>query len=64
MGHPLVDEFCRAADLKPTFIRRCQRVFREEVQTQLDERERLLEDNAHLKAQLEKLQTKKKQASA
>jgi len=53
MGHPLIDEFCRAQQLHPEFFRRCQRVFRDEVQAQLDERERLLVENAALRAQLE-----------
>lgn len=58
MGHALIDEFCRARELRPEFFRRCQRVFREEVQTQLDEREVLLAENADLKARLELLITK------
>lgn len=56
MGHPLIDEFCRIhtqESLRPDFFRRCQRVFRDEVQPQLDERDRLLDENATLKAQLE-----------
>lgn len=55
MGHPLIDEFARANTLHPEFLRRCQRVFKSEVQAQLDERDRLLEDNAALKAELEVL---------
>lgn len=55
MGHPLIDEFCRSAELQPHFIRRCQRVFREEVQPMLDERERLLEQNEGLKHENERL---------
>ncbi len=59
MGHPLIDEFCRAKDsLRTEFFRRCQRVFRDEVQPQLDERDRLLEENAALKQQIETLQAK------
>jgi hypothetical protein len=58
MGHPLVDEFCRAHTLKQEFFRRCQRVFRDEVQTQLDESDRLREENAHLKAELARLTEK------
>lgn len=54
MGHPLIDEFCRANAFQPQFLRRCQRVFREEVQPQLDERDRLLAENAELKAKLDK----------
>lgn len=58
MGHPLVDEFCRAHQLDPSFLRRCQRVFRDEVQPQIDERTVLLEENATLKATLKELTDK------
>lgn len=60
MGHALVEEFCRAHSVHPEFLRRCQRVFREEVQAQLDEREVLLVENADLKAQVETLTARKK----
>ncbi len=63
MGHPLIDEFVRARDFRPDFLRRCQRVFREEVQPLFDERETLLTENADLKAQIEKL-TKRKTVAA
>jgi regulator of replication initiation timing len=53
MGHPLIDEFCRAHDFRPDFLRRCQRVFRDEINPLLEEREQLLVENAHLKAQLD-----------
>jgi regulator of replication initiation timing len=53
MGHPLVEAFCRqGGTLQPEFYRRCQRVFREEVQPMLDERDRLLEENARLKDEI------------
>lgn len=67
MGHPLVEEFCRVhgfSGLQPSFFNRCQRVFREEVLPQLDERERLLEENAQLKTQVEKLSKKKAEVAA
>ena len=64
MGHPLIDEFCRAQQLHPEFFRRCQRVFREEVQSQLDERERLLTENADLRAQLEVCHAQSRSESA
>jgi len=51
MGHPLIDEFCRAHVLNPEFLRRCQRVFREDVQPQLDERDRLLARVSELEAE-------------
>lgn len=54
MGHPVIDEFCRAREFRPDFLRRCQRIFRDEVIPLLDEREHLLRENADLKAQLER----------
>lgn len=63
MGHPLIDDFCRVqgvGNCQAHFFNRCQRVFRDEVQPQLDERERLLEENAMLKAEIAKLTAKKK----
>lgn len=59
MGHHLIEEFCRANQLHPEFIHRCQRVFREEVQAQLDERDALLVENAALKAENARLKAKK-----
>jgi hypothetical protein len=66
MGHPLVDEFCRAKtpDLRPDFFRRCQRVFRDEVNPVYDEAIRLREENADLKAKLEALQSKAQRRKA
>ena len=59
MGHALVDEFCRCSgEFAPSFLRRCQRVFREEVQPRLDERDVLWAENQSLKAELEKLKVK------
>lgn len=54
MGHPLIDEFCRAQTFQTSFLRRCQREFREIVQPLLDERDVLLGENAVLKAALAK----------
>jgi hypothetical protein len=59
MGHPLIEEFCRAHDFRPDFLRRCQRVFRDEVQPLIDERERLLVENADLKAELATIDRKR-----
>jgi hypothetical protein len=67
VGHPLIDEFCRiqnADGMRTEFFRRCQRVFRDEVQPQLDERERLLVENGDLKAQLDKLSARRAKADA
>ena len=49
MGHPLIDEFCRAHDFKPEFLRRCQREFRDIVNPLIDTLEA---DNARLRADL------------
>jgi hypothetical protein len=49
VGHPLIDEFCRVAGVgncQSHFFNRCQREFRDQIQPLLDERERLLEENA------------------
>ena len=56
MGHPTIDEFCRAKDFQPHFLRRCQREFREQVQPQLDRLEAVEAENTSLKAQLARLQ--------
>lgn len=58
MGHALVEQFCQAHTFQDQFLRRCQRVFRDEVMPQLDERDALIAENADLKAQLEQLQAK------
>jgi hypothetical protein len=68
MGYPLIDEFCRAHELRPEFFRRCQREFRSEVQPMLDQREQLLVENAALTAEVadlkEKLDRKRTKVSA
>ena len=64
MGHPLIEEFCRAHELQPHFLRRCQREFREIIQPMLDERDVLLAENTELKAKLEKATKKKTEAAA
>lgn len=53
MGHALIDEFARASTLHPDFLRRCQRVFKTEIQPMLDERESLLLENLALRQELE-----------
>lgn len=43
MGHPAIDEFCRINSLgnfRPETFRRMQRIFRDEINPQLDDRER------------------------
>ena len=56
MSRALIEEFCRISGLalKPEFFRRCQREFRDNVLPLYDERDRLLEENTALKADLEK----------
>lgn len=71
MPHELIAQFCRVPGLqncRADFFSRCQRVFREEVQPQLDEREQLLgekatlvAENLALKAELETLKGKKRE---
>src|SRR5262245_39538991 len=63
VGHPLIEEFCRikgAENCRPAFFRRCQDVFQGEVQPMLDERDRLLEEVATLKAENERLKARGK----
>lgn len=60
MGHPLLDEFCRISGVgncQAHFFNRCQREFRDTINPALDERERLLVENANLKAQIAALET-------
>lgn len=73
MGHPLLEEFCRAKtpDLRPDFFRRCQRVFRDEVNPVYDEGVQSREvigqkdaEIAELKAKLESLQTRSQKRRA
>jgi hypothetical protein len=56
MGHPIIDEFCRAGELRPGKLREFQRHFRDVIQPLLTERdelatevERLRTENAALK---------------
>jgi len=42
MADPKLEEFCRAHDFKPSFLRDMQRYIRDEVQPKLEERERLI----------------------
>jgi hypothetical protein len=50
--HPVISEFCRIKSLgqmRPESFRRFQRVLRSEIQPQLDERDRLIEENGKLR---------------
>lgn len=51
MGHPTIEEFCRAGDLRPGMLRRFQREFREVIQPLLAEREQLLIEVEQLRAE-------------
>lgn len=42
MADPKLEEFCRAHDFKPSFLRDMQRYIRDEIQPKLDERDQLL----------------------
>lgn len=67
MGHPIIDEFCRVhslQNLQPIAFRRMQRIMRDEVQPQLDERDRLLVENADLREQVERLSKKAAKGAA
>lgn len=55
MPNALLAEFCRAATLSPTFIRRCQREFHKQLQPVWDEAQALREENADLTRQLEEI---------
>lgn len=50
MADPKLEEFCRAHDFKPNFLRDMQRYLRDEIQPKLEERERLLDEVSSLKA--------------
>ena len=64
MGHPLIDEFCRAHQFDPSFLRRCQRVFREEVQPLIDERDQLEQRVRELQADLDEATAPKRAKAA
>jgi hypothetical protein len=62
MAHPIIEEFCRIHSperMQTIFFRRMQRVLRDEVQPMLDERDRLLAENAELRAEVEKASKRK-----
>ena len=71
MGHPLLEEFCRANNqLRPEFYRRCQRVFREEVNPMYERGEQAAvtiaekdREIAELRAQLEAKNRRKEPAA-
>jgi len=61
MAHPLIEQFCRIpgyAACQPHFFNRMQRELHDDVQPKLDERERLLVENAELKEQLRALEAR------
>lgn len=49
MPDPKIEEFTRAFELQPRFLRQMQEYLRTTVQPQLDERERLLDENGALR---------------
>lgn len=63
MGHAIIDEFCRVyslSSLQNVHFRRMQRVMRDEIQPLLDDHDRLVQENAALKAEIETLKTQKR----
>jgi hypothetical protein len=66
-GHPLIEQFCRIPGIQscqPSFFNQCQRVFRDDVQPMLVEREALLLENAALKEEIAKLKAKRERVPA
>ena len=55
MADPKIEEFCRAHDFKPSFLRDMQRYLREQIQPRLDERDVLIEQNHALSEELHAL---------
>lgn len=47
--HPIIDEICRARDVRPDVLRRWQRQLRDEMQPLLDELETLRAEKAAVK---------------
>lgn len=67
MGHPVIDEINRCHTLGQVQVqsfRRWQRLLRDEIQPQLDERERLLVENAELREALDKATKRSKKEAA
>lgn len=67
MPHPLIEQFCRipgVANCQAHFFNRVQRELRDEIQPLLDERDRLLVENAQLKTDNDKLRKKSKPEAA
>jgi hypothetical protein len=62
----MLEEFCRAhpANVRPEVFRRWQRTIRDDIAPKLAVAEQLAEDNAQLKAKLEKALTKKAKGAA
>lgn len=61
MAHPIIEEFCRAGELRPGMLRRFQRDFRETIQALLNERDTLLTENDALKAEIATLKAPRAQ---
>jgi regulator of replication initiation timing len=65
MAHPLIEQFCKihtADRMNTIFFRRMQRELRDVIQPMLDERDRLLVENAELRAEVEKTSKRKPKA--
>ncbi len=57
MGHPVIDEFARSANIQQWFLRNCQRDFPKIYRQIEEERDRLALENAALKVQVETLES-------
>jgi hypothetical protein len=58
MADPKIEEFVRAHDFKPSFLRDMQRYLRDTIQPLLDERDRVIEENHRLHEELIALKKK------
>jgi cell division protein FtsB len=57
MGHPVIDEFARSANIQLWFLRNCQRDFPKIYRALEEERDRLVLENAALKTQVASLES-------
>ena len=64
MRFPELDEFQRAHNLKPEFVRGLQRKVREAIIPFLAQADEAIRENAELKATIERLQSKARKGAA
>jgi hypothetical protein len=58
MNDPILEETCRARDLQPHVLRRLQRHLADVIDPLIGDHQRLKEENASLRGELEALRTK------